>query len=103
MRRQPKPKRSRLSQDVLPELLRRDDLSPRVRADLKKRTALGRRRYGMALCTHNGRNANRDAYEELLDAVQYLQQVRMEGRLVLVLALPDAIALANQLATAVKS
>lgn len=49
-----------------------------VIADLKERTALGIRTYGMPLETFNGRDALLDAYHEALDLCQYLKQALME-------------------------
>lgn len=46
--------------------------------DLKKRMELGRKKYGTLLYAHNGRDALKDAYEEVLDLACYLKQVLME-------------------------
>jgi hypothetical protein len=40
----------------------------------------GRARYGTGLMTHNGRDAGLDCAEELIDAWQYLTQLRLETR-----------------------
>lgn len=45
---------------------------------LTERTARGIATYGMPLSTANGRDAHRDALEELIDAWQYVVQCRME-------------------------
>lgn len=45
-----------------------------VTADLESRRQLGIARYGTALQPYNGRDALRDAYEELLDGACYLRQ-----------------------------
>ena len=45
---------------------------------IDKRTAKGIETYGGPLMTHDGRNAKRDATEELLDFCQYQQQRIME-------------------------
>jgi|ERR1700733_5061545 len=45
-----------------------------VRDDLTARKALGLERYGSLLQAHNGRDALRDLYEELLDASVYARQ-----------------------------
>lgn len=45
-----------------------------VRADLETREQLGVQRCGTALQPHNGRDALRDLYEELLDAACYTRQ-----------------------------
>lgn len=42
--------------------------------DMRARDALGRRRYGVPLQAHNGRDVLRDAYEEALDLCAYLRQ-----------------------------
>lgn len=49
-----------------------------VIADLRTRKQLGIERYGTALQAHNGRDALRDLYEELLDACIYVKQVMEE-------------------------
>ena len=45
-----------------------------VIADIEARRALGVSRYGVALQAGNGRDALRDAYEEILDCAAYLRQ-----------------------------
>jgi hypothetical protein len=42
------------------------------------RDALGAERYGTRLQPHNGRDAMRDAYEEVLDLCVYLRSVLYE-------------------------
>ena len=42
--------------------------------DMKARDQLGRRRYGVPLQAHNGRDALTDAYQEALDLAVYLRQ-----------------------------
>lgn len=42
--------------------------------DLEHRKAVGIRRFGTTLQPHNGRDALRDCYEELLDACNYMRQ-----------------------------
>jgi hypothetical protein len=54
------------------------DVQSMVIEDIRKRMELGRERYGTLLQPHNGRDAMRDLYEELLDAVVYLRQVLFE-------------------------
>ncbi len=39
----------------------------------------GKEKYGVVLTTFNGRDAGQDCLEELVDAVQYLTQLRMEN------------------------
>ena len=46
--------------------------------DMKARDHLGRERYGQPLQVSNGRDAYRDHYEELLDAVVYGKQVMIQ-------------------------
>lgn len=46
--------------------------------DVEQRAAVGRRKYGVTLRPHNGRNALLDAYEEALDLAQYLKQALLE-------------------------
>jgi hypothetical protein len=46
-----------------------------VLADLRERMAQGIATYGVPLQAHNGRDALRDLYEELLDACLYIRQV----------------------------
>lgn len=45
---------------------------------LLDREIKGIEQYGTTLQTHNGRDANRDALEELIDAFQYVVQLRLE-------------------------
>jgi hypothetical protein len=45
-----------------------------VIADMQARDSVGRQRYGTRLQPHNGRDALRDAYEEVLDLAVYLRQ-----------------------------
>lgn len=42
--------------------------------DVKARLEIGTKRYGTGLQPYNGRNALRDAYEEVLDLAAYLRQ-----------------------------
>lgn len=49
-----------------------------VRADLEAREQVGISRYGTALQPHNGRDALRDLYEELLDGACYVKQKMVE-------------------------
>jgi hypothetical protein len=49
-----------------------------VLADVAERKRVGIERYGVPLQGFNGRDALRDLYEELLDAVQYLRQALYE-------------------------
>jgi hypothetical protein len=45
-----------------------------VIADMQSRKEFGLQKYGTILQAHNGRNALRDAYEEVLDLAVYLRQ-----------------------------
>lgn len=47
--------------------------------DLRKRLEVGIKRYGQPLQPFNGRNALRDAYEEVLDLTVYLRQALWEA------------------------
>lgn len=51
---------------------------PLVIMDMANRDSVGRKRYGVPLQPHNGRDALRDAYEEALDLCAYLRQAIME-------------------------
>jgi len=48
---------------------------------IEARTLAGVERYGAPLHSHNGRDSIRDLREELLDAMQYLAQAHIEGRI----------------------
>lgn len=54
------------------------DIQSMVIDDIRARREVGISRYGTALQPHNGRDAFRDLYEELLDAVMYVRQVMAE-------------------------
>ena len=65
-------------EDVFKALLT-DDIPAKLRA----RNERGRITYGRTLETFNGRDAGQDAEEEVLDALVYLRQMRLErGRLI---------------------
>lgn len=49
-----------------------------VTADLQDRLAIGIKRYGQPLQPFNGRNAAKDAYDEVLDLAVYLRQLLYE-------------------------
>ncbi|MGW0486190.1 hypothetical protein [Nonomuraea sp. NPDC003214] len=51
------------------------DIQSLVLADIAQRRQVGIDRYGTALQPHNGRDALRDLYEELLDGVMYARQL----------------------------
>lgn len=73
--------------DVGPEVIRDvkvhadyrgEALIKTVVADFEARIQLGIERYGHPLQTNNGRDAARDALDELLDAAHYLKQLKIE-------------------------
>jgi hypothetical protein len=55
-----------------------DDTAPNMQdlviQDLKERLEVGIKRYGQGLKAFNGRDSQRDLYEEILDAACYLKQ-----------------------------
>lgn len=55
-----------------------EDIQSRVITDINERRLLGIQRYGTALQPHNGRDALRDLYEELLDGAMYAKQLMVE-------------------------
>lgn len=54
------------------------DIQSLVIADIEARRQVGIERYGTALQAHNGRDALRDLYEELIDAAMYARQLMVE-------------------------
>jgi len=56
----------------------RESVTDAVILDLVTRREIGRERYGRELETHNGRDAERDLYGKLLDALLSAKQIRME-------------------------
>lgn len=52
---------------------------PAVREDLIARAEIGEKKYGTKLRVRNGRRAIVDLYQELLDALMYSMQAKMEG------------------------
>lgn len=50
-----------------------------VREDLIARAEVGALKYGTKLRVNNGRRAEVDVYQELLDGLMYAMQARMEG------------------------
>lgn len=54
------------------------DIQSLVIADIEARRQVGIERYGTALQAHNGRDALRDLYEELIDGAMYTRQVMVE-------------------------
>jgi hypothetical protein len=51
-----------------------------MRRRINEREAIGVKRYGRSLETFNGRDAGRDLEDELLDALAYATQLRLERR-----------------------
>lgn len=51
----------------------------RLVQDLVMRREFGQRKYGRPLQAHNGRSAVTDAYQEVLDLLAYLAQLKAEG------------------------
>lgn len=69
---------ARLPQALRP-LMNPDNLVA-LREDLAERAEMGKTKYGTYLRTENGRSPQVDLYQELLDAVMYSGQCRMEDR-----------------------
>jgi len=65
----------RLVQEDLAEI----DDSGQVVEDLKRRAEVGREKYGQHLRSDNGRDPAVDAYQEALDLLVYLRQMKEEG------------------------
>ncbi len=74
---QPEPVATGQSAPVLPALLSAVG-DAAVREALEARARLGLERYGTALHSHNGRDAEEDALQEALDGLMYVQQAMME-------------------------
>ena len=49
-----------------------------VQRDILERAGMGHRKYGTFLRTQNNRDALTDAYQEAIDLVMYLRQLRMD-------------------------
>jgi hypothetical protein len=50
-----------------------------VREDLIARAEMGQKKYGTKLRVNNGRRAEVDLYQELMDALMYAMQAKAEG------------------------
>lgn len=50
-----------------------------IAADVEDRIRIGERKYGKRLQSFNGRDAMKDTYDEVLDALNYAKQVQIEG------------------------
>jgi len=100
---QPTPVRGEFSRPVAPVLLAQIVHYTRapgwITQAVEARTRVGVERYGDALHTHNGRNSVRDLTDEILDALQYLAQASMEGRISSPVYVPALAALVEVLAT----
>lgn len=77
---QPPPVTSAHSEAVLPYLAIAllEGSSGALWGDIKARAVLGLERYGVPLMTHSGRCATSDKFDELLDALFYHVQERLE-------------------------
>lgn len=51
-----------------------------VAHDLEARVEMGATKYGARLQTNNGRDAIMDAYQEVLDGINYLKQALLENK-----------------------
>lgn len=58
----------------------RDFDLPHIADDIEARIRMGEKKYGTRLKSHNGRDAFLDLYQEILDALNYSQQLVIEGR-----------------------
>lgn len=70
--------RQRLGDQQLPVPNQHPAIADLVQADLEERRQIGIGRYGTPLQPHNGRDALRDLYEELLDGACYIRQAIYE-------------------------
>ena len=70
--------RQREGDQPLPVPNSEPDIQSQVITDIVARRELGISRYGTALQCHNGRDALRDLYEELLDGAMYARQLLAE-------------------------
>jgi len=69
---------AREREDVFPVLLRSTIHMRGIDKKLVERVMLGKEKYGEALKTFNGRDALKDLEEEILDALFYSTQYKME-------------------------
>jgi len=53
--------------------------SEMLREDLEARAEMGLKKYGTKLRVNNGRRAIVDLYQEIMDAIMYAMQARLEG------------------------
>jgi hypothetical protein len=79
---QPLPITTRKSVDVAMEVA--EELKSRglgdVADDVEARIRIGERKYGKRLQSYNGRDAVKDLYDEVLDALNYSKQLEIEGK-----------------------
>ena len=50
------------------------EISPLLLKDMEEKASRGAKKYGLPLESHNGRDAVKDAYQEVLDLAMYLRQ-----------------------------
>lgn len=74
----PEPTKQRPEDQVLPTPNEYPSVHAQVAADLMERERIGVSRYGTPLQPFNGRDADQDLYEELLDAAAYMKQRMIE-------------------------
>lgn len=74
----PAPTKQRPEDQVLPTPNQYPSVHAQVAADLMERERIGVSRYGTPLQPFNGRDADQDLYEELLDAAAYMKQRMIE-------------------------
>ena len=70
--------KQRPGDQALPECNDLPSIQSLVVLDIDERERVGIERYGTPLQAHNGRDALRDLYEELLDACMYVRQLMYE-------------------------
>lgn len=70
--------KQRPEDQALPVPNDRTDIQTLVIADIVERREVGIQRYLTALQPHNGRDAMRDLYEELIDGAMYVKQAMVE-------------------------
>lgn len=80
---QPQPVHSFQGVDIstgLAEWLKPEDQANDILRDIELRVRMGAQKYGARLRSHNGRSALVDLYQELLDAINYSFQLKLEGK-----------------------
>jgi hypothetical protein len=79
---QPLPITTKKSVDVAVEVA--DDLKKlgleTIAEDVEARIRIGERKYGKRLQSFNGRDAVKDLFDEVLDALNYSKQLEIEGK-----------------------